>query len=295
VPDTVYERGFDSFSVPDTATIIEQSVCKLRNAIMQGELRPGQKLIEAELCRTLDISRASLREALRILETEKLIELVPNRGPSVAKLGYDDVEAIHEVWALLTGEAIADYTRVAKDRHIVELQKALDALKASIVSNRPLDQLAATNAFFMSVMLKCGNSILTETVISLVSRVNFLRAQALLHQGWGVVYAAEIEDILDAIRAGNPDTARSATRKHIASACAAAKQLALAPDLGSAPKGKGAARSGRQPAKRASTAKKPAAGSAKPRPATATKAVKAPARKAAKPAKPARAKQREEA
>jgi DNA-binding GntR family transcriptional regulator len=295
VPDTVYERGFDSFSVPDTATIIEQSVCKLRNAIMQGELRPGQKLIEAELCRTLDISRASLREALRILETEKLIELVPNRGPSVAKLGYDDVEAIHEVWALLTGEAIADFTRVAKERHIVELQKALDALKASIVSNRPLDQLAATNAFFMSVMLKCGNSILTETVISLVSRVNFLRAQALLHQGWGVVYAAEIEDILEAIRAGNPDVARSATRKHIASACAAAKQLALAPDLGSAPK-KGTARAERQPPKRASATKKPAEALAKPR--AAAKAVKPPARKAgtaARAAKPARATRREQA
>ena len=275
MPDSVYERGFNSFSVPDTATIIEQSVCKMRNAIMQGELRPGQKLIEAELCRTLDVSRASLREALRILETEKLIAIIPNRGPSVAKLGYDDVEAIHEVWALLTGEAVADFTRVAKDRDIVELQKALDALRASIASNRPLNQLAATNAFFMSVMLKCGNSILIETVISLVSRVNFLRAQALLHQGWGVVYASEIEDILGAIRAGNPDTARRATRKHIASACAAAKQLALAPDLSSVPKNKDSAPFGRgQPGKRASTAKNPTEAPGKPRPASTEKTVK---------------------
>jgi len=236
VPDSVYARGFDSFAVPNSATIIEQAVGKLRNAIMQGELRPGQKLVEAELCRTLDISRASLREALRALEAEKLIELVPNRGPSVAKLGYDDVEAIHEVWALLTGEAVADFTRMAKPRDIAELDKALSALKESIDNNTPLDQLAATNAFFMEIMRKCGNSVLTETVISLVSRVNFLRAQALLHQGWGVVYAQEIEDIVASIRDHNPDAARNATRKHIASACAAAKQLALTPEL--APMGK---------------------------------------------------------
>lgn len=264
VPDPVYVRGFDSFSVPNSATIIEQAVCKLRNAIMQGELRPGQKLIEAELCRTLDISRASLREALRTLETERLIELVPNRGPSVAKLGYDDVEAIHEVWALLTGEAVADFTRTAKARDIAELEKALKALRESIDANAPLGQLGATNKFFMTIMSRCGNDILADVVISLVSRVNFLRAQALLHQGWGVVYAQEIEDIVAAIRDRNPDAARAATRKHIASACAAAKQLSLMPELAPmssvrasdpAPRKKDAKKDSKKDAKKTASAK----------------------------------------
>jgi DNA-binding GntR family transcriptional regulator len=232
---SVYIRGLDSFSVPNSATIIERAVCQMRNAIMQGELRPGQKLIEAELCRTLDISRASLREALRALESERLVELVPNRGPSVARLGHQEVESIHEVWAMLTGEAVADFTRIAKPRDIVELEKALATLKENIRENTPLGQLAATNSFFMIIMEKCGNGVLTEVVISLVSRVNFLRAQALLHKGWGVLYAQEIEDIVAAIRQRSPDAARSATRKHIASACAAAKQLALSPEMGSVP------------------------------------------------------------
>jgi DNA-binding GntR family transcriptional regulator len=224
--DSVYVRGFDAFSVPANATIIEQAVCKLRNAIMQGELRPGQKLIEAELCRSLDISRASLREALRALEAERLIELVPNRGPSVAKLGYEEVESIHEVWALLTGEAVADFTRLSQPGDLIVLEKALAALKTSIKANAPLDQLAATNTFFSTINYRCGNGILSEVVISLVSRINFLRAQALHHQGWGVLYAQEIESILAAIRDHNPDAARTMTRRHIASACAAAKQVA---------------------------------------------------------------------
>jgi len=236
VSDSVYYvRGFDTFTVPTTGTIIEQAVCKVRNAIMRGELRPGQKLIEAELCRGLDISRASLREALRALEAEKLIDLVPNRGPSVARLGYQEVEAIHEVWAMLTGEAVADFTRIAKAKDIAQLEKSLNALKAAIKENAPLNQLAATNNFFTNIMEKCGNEVLIEVVVSLVSRVNFLRAQALLHQGWGVLYAEEIEDIVNAIRDTNPDAARNATRKHIASACAAAKQLSLMPGLASPP------------------------------------------------------------
>jgi DNA-binding GntR family transcriptional regulator len=240
VSDSVYYvRGFDTFSVPNTGTIIEQAVCKVRNAIMRGELRPGQKLIEAELCRSLDISRASLREALRALEAEKLIDLVPNRGPSVARLGYHEVEAIHEVWAMLTGEAVADFTRIAKPKDIAQLEKSLNTLKAAIRDNAPLNQLAATNTFFTNVMDKCGNEVLIEVVISLVSRVNFLRAQALLHQGWGVLYAEEIEDIVNAIRDRNPDAARMATRKHIASACAAAKQLSLMPELAPAGRTRG--------------------------------------------------------
>src|SRR5678816_3261076 len=72
-------------------TVIGNSVSRLRNSIMQGELRPGQKLIEADVCRQLQISRASLREVLRILETERLIEMIPNRGPSVAKLGWEEI------------------------------------------------------------------------------------------------------------------------------------------------------------------------------------------------------------
>jgi DNA-binding GntR family transcriptional regulator len=118
---------------------------------------------------------------------------------------------------------------------LAELDKALSTLKENIRANTPLGQLAATNSFFMTILAKCGNSVLTEVVISLVSRVNFLRAQALLHKGWGVLYAQEIEDILAAIRQRNPDAARAATRKHIASACAAAKQLALSPEMGGRP------------------------------------------------------------
>jgi len=219
-----------SFDVPGRS-LIEQVTSKLRNAIMHGELRPGQKLIEADLSRTLGVSRASLREALRALEVEKLISIVPNRGPSVAKVDYHDIEAIHDVWALLTGDAVVDFTRRAGAHDIAELEGLLDALKRAIEVNAPLDQLAATNRFLAVIVEKHGNGVLAEVVAALVSRINFLRAQALLREGWGVVHAREIESILTAIKTRNPEVARNETRKHIASACAAAKHLALGPEL----------------------------------------------------------------
>lgn len=229
--DPVYVRRFDAFSVPATATTIERAICQLRNAIMQGELRPGQKLIEAELCRSLDISRTTLREALRALEAEKLIELVPNYGPSVAHLASEDVESIHEVWALLTGETVAKFAKSAKKADVVRLEQDLQSLKRHVETNSPLGQLAATNSFFTLITQRCENKTLAELVVSLVSRINFLRAQALLHRGWGVVYTGEIETILAAIRDHDPEAARKATRKHIASACEAAKHVTLSHEL----------------------------------------------------------------
>src|SRR5262249_9020861 len=95
-------------------------------------------------------------------------------------------------------------------------------------------QLAAINAFFGLILRKCGNGVLMDMIMALVARVNFLRAQALLQQGWGGVYAQEINEILVRIKKGDAAGARDATHSHISTTCAAAKQLAAAqaPELG---------------------------------------------------------------
>ena len=90
-----------------------------------------------------------------------------------------------------------------------------------------LKQLAATNAFFGVILDKCGNRVLIDVVFSLVSRLNFLRAQSLQYEGWGYLCLQEIEEILAAIDGRNADAARAATRRHIDSACAAAKQVSV--------------------------------------------------------------------
>jgi DNA-binding GntR family transcriptional regulator len=208
-------------------TVIGNSVSRLRNAIMQGELRPGQKLVEADVCRQLEISRASLREVLRILETERLIEMIPNRGPSVAKLGWQEIVEIHDVWALLTGEAVHRFTSLATRDELSQLKQAVSQFKSAVKTESALRQLAPTNAFFGVILEKCGNRVLIDVVFSLVSRLNFLRAQSLQYEGWGYLCLQELEEILAAIESRNADAARAATRRHIDSACAAAKQVSV--------------------------------------------------------------------
>jgi DNA-binding GntR family transcriptional regulator len=220
-------------------SVIDHAVKRLRGAIMVGDLRPGQKLIEADLCRELNISRASLREALRALEAERLIELVPNRGPSVARLGTKEIEDIHDLWALLTSEAVARFTELAAPKDIAEIDVITGRLRQALRTKNALDQLAATNDFFGFVFLKCGNAVLIDVITLVVSRLNFLRAQSLMHEGWSVRCSQEMDAIAAAIRSKKPTAARRATQRHIESACDAATHVAQLPRPSVSPRKQG--------------------------------------------------------
>jgi DNA-binding GntR family transcriptional regulator len=210
---------------PRPATTVDDAAEKLRHAIMHGHLLPGQKLIEATLCREMGISRPSLREALRVLEAERLVELVPNRGPQVSKLDLQDVQEIHEVWSLLTGHAAYLFAEIAGPDDIAAQEAAYAEVQSVFKGGISLDLLAASNNFFRSISWRSGNKTLYEVTSRLVSRIHFLRAQAILHQRLNEMYAQELSEIMDAIREKNPGAARRAVERHITSVCASAKQM----------------------------------------------------------------------
>lgn len=80
----------------------------LRTAIVSGQLKPGQTLVEAEIAAQLGVSRAPLREAINILGTEGLVEIVPYHGTTVKKLSRKDIEELFAVRSLMEGFAIRD-------------------------------------------------------------------------------------------------------------------------------------------------------------------------------------------
>ena len=215
--------------VRQPSTIIGETVRQLRIAIMTGRLLPGQKLVEADLCRDFGVSRASLRETLRLTQAEQLIEITPHRGPSVAKLDRRDVEDIHDIWSLLTGEAVFRFTNRAGSEDVEHLEGSIARLRDAVHRKDVLGQLAGINSFFGYVLERCDSSALIRTVSTLVSRVNFLRAQALHHPDLGIVAIGDLSRILDEIALGHAEAARTAARTHIATACTAAKKATLAP------------------------------------------------------------------
>ena len=79
------------------APVRQQTVNNLRNAIVQGRFKPGERLLEKELCKFTGVSRTSVRESLRQLEAEGLIEMIPNKGPVVATISIIEAIDLYEI------------------------------------------------------------------------------------------------------------------------------------------------------------------------------------------------------
>src|SRR5262249_26370370 len=155
---------------------------------------------------------------------------------SVSKLGTKEIEDIHDLWALLTSEAVARFAELATPKDIAEIDGIMNRLRQALRTKNALDQLAATNDFFGHVLLKCGNSVLSDGIAFLVPRLNSLRAQSLMHEGWSVLCSQEMDAIAAAIRSKKPTAARRATQRHIESACNAATHVAQLPRPPAAPR-----------------------------------------------------------
>jgi DNA-binding GntR family transcriptional regulator len=201
-----------------------QAANELREAILLGEFAPGQRLTEAELCVQLGVSRASLREALRSLEAEKLITITPNRGPAIAQTSWEEAAEIYAVRGLLEGEAAELFAERATRADVAALRDALVDFERAAMRGDAYGRLAATNRFYDIVLGGCGNRIIRELLNGLLARITFLRARSMSRPGRSRHSAAELRKILQAIERGDARAARAAAVAHVQLACAAARQ-----------------------------------------------------------------------
>lgn len=206
-------------------TVQQEAVEKLRHAILTGIFMPGNRLVEADLCISLGVSRPSLREALRSLQAERLIEIVPNRGPQVPLLTWRDAEEIYEVRELLEGEAAARCSAMISDNDLKALSETLEGFRrASRSKNSAKELVSTTSDFFAIILHNCGNKIIEETLTGLKARVNFLRARSMSLPGRAKNSYIEMDAIHTAIKERNARRARKAAQEHVVNARAAAKK-----------------------------------------------------------------------
>lgn len=213
-------------------TLQRQAVEKLRNAILAGHFQPGDRLVEAKLCAMLGISRASLREALRGLEAERLIEIIPNRGPKIPVVSWEQAEQIYQVRALLEGEAAARSASRATKQDIAKLEKACREFASSAHAENMVGCIKATSDFYAAILQSSANAVITEVLSGLNARINFLRGKSMSLKGRTKFSAREMKAILAAIKSGDPDRARKAATDHVEEARLAAKSHYADQDLG---------------------------------------------------------------
>lgn len=205
-----------------TTTLRELAVGRLRQAIVEGRFAGGYRLVERTLCDQLGVSRSVVREAIRYLEAEGLVETLPRVGPVVATLDWPQARQIYDIRRLLEAEAAAACAR----RHDPAVAKALHAalarLGAAFAGGRPEELLAATSAFYRVIFAAAGHDIAWGIVERLNGRISRLRALTLASTDRSVSGYAHMSRICEAICAGDPEAAANAVNEHLRDAAAVA-------------------------------------------------------------------------
>lgn len=210
---------------PRTATLRNMVENRLRAAIISGRFKPGQRLIERELCDLIAVSRPSIREAMRQLEAEGLVTAQPYRGPIVAIVSADEARQLYAVRALLEGFAGEQFALRGEPDEMEALTKAVEKLEAVIAAGaEPTALIEAKTHFYAVLMDGSENIFVRQTLGMLHNRVTLLRLTSMGQPGRLTQSIAEIREIHAAILARDPAAAKSACERHVASAT----QVALA-------------------------------------------------------------------
>lgn len=160
----------------ESPNIRELTTQTLRGAILNMYFSPGERLIERKLCEQTGVSRTSVREALRHLETEGLVERVPNRGLFVATVSRDEARQIYEVRAALEPVAGRMFVERAGDETLKELEAAFRKIEKSIADKPVMTHVKTLDGFYDVLFKGAGNEVARRVHRTLRARMNFLRA-----------------------------------------------------------------------------------------------------------------------
>jgi DNA-binding GntR family transcriptional regulator len=198
-------------------SLVEMVVSRLSREILSGRLEPGERLVEEQLTRQFGISRAPLREALRLLAQQGIVEHMPRRGARVAVLSDRDVRELYGLRDVLERYAVELAMPLAEGPALAALRAQLDALRAATEADARAAAADAHRAFHAAVVALAGNGQLTlahESVllkIQLYMAVNLRREAELAQPADGV---RRHERLLAALTSGDTGTALAALATH---------------------------------------------------------------------------------
>lgn len=198
------------------APLRQQVEHAIREAIINGQFCPGQRLTERELTLSLGVSRTLVREALRQLESEGLITVIPNRGPIVRELSTEEIEDLYAIRAVLEGLAARSFAEKADDDNLRLLdQAATDAIQAYEAGDA-VQALEGKNRFYDILVRGSRSPAMPAILATLQSRIRQWRAIGMTHPQRSSTRPQEAIDglktIWSAIRNRDAAAAEAATR-----------------------------------------------------------------------------------
>lgn len=207
-------------------TLRELCLDKVRNAIITGYFPSGKRLVERTLCEELGVSRSVVREVIRYLEAEGLVEILPNKGPIVSLLNWDIASQIYEIRLLLEQSAVVDCTKNLDERTAEKLKLLLEDLKAAFAADDINLIIETSTQLYQTIFTTAKHHIAWEVVQRLNGRISRLRAMTMKSTKREISGYQRIKNMCEAIYLHkDPEKAKQAVAEHIAEAAAVAKNI----------------------------------------------------------------------
>jgi DNA-binding GntR family transcriptional regulator len=189
---------------------------RLRDMIVEGKLAAGERVNEAVLCEEFGVSRTPLREALKVLASEGLVNLLPRRGARVASLDAREICEVFEVLSSLEGTAaeLAAGRMTATD--LARLRQLQERIQQHHQARRRHEYFRQNHALHQAIVALSGNMVLEETHARLLARVRRARYMAILSEERWEESVREHAEILAALETGNARLAGTLMHRHVA-------------------------------------------------------------------------------
>jgi DNA-binding GntR family transcriptional regulator len=189
----------------------------LRQAILRGDLAPGQRLVEEELAGNFQATRASVRAALMDLAAEDLVERIPNRGARVRVVSLEEAVAITECRMVLEGLCAAKAAERVTQEQAAQLRQVGDALKQAVAEGETIKYSALNHEVHRLVREISGQDVAAGLLERLHAQLVRHQFRLSLRPGRAQVSLPQHLAIIDAVCAGRPEEAGQAARDHLRS------------------------------------------------------------------------------
>lgn len=187
----------------------------LRRAILKGELKPGERLMEIALAERLGVSRTPIREAMRKLELEGLVVMVPRKGAQVANITEKDLNDVLEVRIALENMAIEKACDRMKEEDIKMLWEAAEAFERTTIEG-DLVKMAEADVDFHEIIYRASdNRRLNQVMNNLREQIYRYRVEYLKEEETRKMLVREHEEITKAIRDRDVELAQNITFQHL--------------------------------------------------------------------------------
>lgn len=198
----------------DKQNISHDVVEYFKRMILNGELNPGDRIVETKFARELGISQTPIREAMHQLSGEGIVTIVPNKGPVIKELQKSDVFEIYSLRAAIEGLAIRIATQIASDEAVAELERFYTEMKVKL-KDPSVDTLLQDSLYIHQSIIKLSKH---ERLINTYESISFQIALVNRILGRESTKQKEVDqhlELIEALKERNPDQAEKIMRKHI--------------------------------------------------------------------------------